>query len=183
MRKVITTVLVVAGLLAGGPAMAESDVEWQQIREEQSRIVFRAPGLEGGIKRFYVGLDECATRYVGRWVGPSGFSPTANILVNSHLPNCVLSLQDMRRSLKDDLRDMNLPEWSRMTFGNEGTSDNALGRITYLQYSVNSTECVWFKQHLRSPFRGSHLGYYCVHAGEALSVDTIVKVLQGIGVK
>ena len=183
MGKVITTVLVVAGLLAGGPAMAESDVEWQQIREEQSRIVFRAPGLEGGIKRFYVGLDECATRYVGRWVGPSGFSPTANIRVDSLGGVCVVSVKDMRRSLKDYLRDMNLPEGSRMIFGNGGTSDNALGRITYLRISVNSTECISFKQQWRSPFRGILFGFYCVHAGEALSLDTILEVLQGIGVK
>jgi hypothetical protein len=183
MRKVITTVLFVAGLLAAGLVMADSDIEWQQIREEESRIVFRAPGLEEGIKRFYIGLDRCATRYMGRWVGPSGFSPTAYVLVNSHFARCVLSFEQMRRSLKDDLRDMNIPEGSRVIFDNEETSDNALGRVTFLQFSVNSTECVAFKQHWRSPFRGSLWGSYCVDAGEALSRNTILEVLQGIGVK
>ncbi len=157
--------------------------ERREIREEESKIVFRAPGLEGGIKRFYIGHDRCGTQYWGRWVGPSGFSPTATIRVDSLGPVCVVSAKDMRRSLKDYLRDMNLSEGSRMIFGNGGTSDNALGRITYLRISVNSTECISFKQRWRSPFRGTLFGFYCVHAGEALSLDTILEVLQGIGVK
>ena len=73
-----------------------------------------------------------------------------------------------------------------MNFGNEVTTENALnalGRMTILRYSFDSTECVSFKQHWRSPFRGNLWGSYCVHAGEALSLDTILEVLQGIGVK
>lgn len=183
MPRVTVTVLFITGVLAFGPAIADSEIEWQQIREQQSRIDFRTPDFEGGISRFYFGSEECATLYLGDWVGPSGLSPTAEIIVAQTAPDCVISFQSMQRSLRDDLQEMSIREGIRLVLGNENTHRNTLGRITYLPYSFESSECVAFSQRWRSPFRGNLFGVYCVHEGEALTQDTIFEVLQGIGVK
>ncbi len=164
------------------PAVAGTDIEWRQILEEKSRIVFRVRALEGGVKRFYVGVEKCGARYLGRWVGPSGRLPRATIVVSQVAHNCVFTLQAMRPSLKDFIKSAERPEGKRVSFGKEEISSNSLGRITYLRYSVNSTECVSFRQFWRTPFRGLLQGVYCADA-TGLSRDAILTVLKAIAIR
>ena len=184
MRRFTATLFLVAVLLVAGAAIADSDFEWQQIRPEQSRITFRAPGLEGGIKSFYKGRAQGAihTQYLGRWVGPSGRSPNAEVvlweLAKGFSFRGTLLLKHYTKKLV-------FLEGKEVVFGNMGRMRNTLGRVRFMSFSYDSTECVSFDQNWRERGRGDRrlVGVYCTDATDGLSDENVVAILKGIGVR
>ncbi|MFQ5765428.1 MAG: hypothetical protein ACE5GT_10895 [Rhodospirillales bacterium] len=192
LRLLASVVGVLAATLIGHHVKAaESGLEWTQIKEDETRIVLYAPGLEEGVKRFYKAQTQApyyVTLEVGTWVGPSGRYPGAEIVVTELLGDYHF---DVKSDLKKETRGLGMLKDKKVNFHEKGTSHNIIGQISYLRFTFESSECVSFSQYWGTP---SHhdgfsegtaklVGYYCVGAAEGLSADTISAVLAGIGVK
>ena len=192
LRLLGSVVGVLAAALIGHHAKAaEGGLEWTQIKEDETRIVLYAPGLEGGVKRFYKAQTQAPyyiTLEVGIWVGPSGRYPRAEIVVTDLLGDYHF---DVKRDLKKETRELGMLKDKKVNFHEKGTSDNVIGQISYLRFTFESSECVSFSQYWGmtphhdgfSEGTAKLVGYYCVGAAEGLSADTISAVLAGIGVK
>ncbi len=166
---------------------AEGGADWTQITEDETKLVFDAPGVKGGVRRFYKRTMQYEAHYqeLGIWLGPSGRYPTAQIVITElssyyYYPD--------KEDLKDMVREM--LEDKEVNFGKENTSENVVGDISYLKYSIELGQCVAFSQYwdkVDSPagdVGNAHLfGYYCVGAEDSLSAETVAAVLKGIGVK
>ncbi len=166
---------------------AEGGADWTQITEDETKLVFDAPGVRGGVRRFYKRILPYESHYqeLGIWVGPSGRYPRARIVITElaayyYYPD--------KEDLKDTVRGM--LEEKDVSFGKENTSENVVGDISYLKYSSELGQCVAFSQYwdkVDSPagdVGNAHLfGYYCVGAEDSLSAETVAAVLKGIGVK
>lgn len=185
-------VILAAALIGGHAKAAESGLEWRRITEDEARIVFYAPGLEGGVERFHKAQTRVPyylTLEVGVWVGPSGRYPRAQIVITD-LEGTDYYF-DLKVDLKEDTRRFGRWKDKELNFLEKGTSDNVVGRVSYLRFSFDSDECVSFSQYWGTLYLGGGLGegkaklvgYYCVGADEGLSADTISAVLAGIGVK
>ena len=169
---------------------AEGGADWTQITEDETKLVFDAPGMEDGVRRFYKRTMRYESHYqeLGIWVGPSGRYPRAQIVITELAAYYYL---EFKEDLKDIVREM--LEDKEVSFGKENTSENVVGDISYLKYTSELDQCVAFTQYfglgVAEDIPGSDdsdaylFGYYCVGAEDSLSAETVAAVLKGIGVK
>ncbi len=167
---------------------AEGGADWTQITEDETKLVFDAPGVEDGVRRFYKRTMRYESHYqeLGIWVGPSGRYPRAQIVITEL---AAYYYYEDRRDLKDIVREM--LEDKEVSFGKENTSENVVGEISYLKYSFELGQCVAFSQYwgqgtaedVPDDSNSDLFGYYCVGAEDSLSAETVAAVLKGIGVK
>ncbi len=167
---------------------AEGGADWTQITEDETKLVFDAPGVEDGVRRFYkrTMLIEPHYQELGIWVGPSGRYPRARIVITEL---AAYYYYEFKEDLKDIVRGM--LEDKEVSFGKENTSENVVGDISYLKYSSELGQCVAFSQHwgqgtaedVPDDSDSKLFGYYCVDAEDSLSAETVAAVLKGIGVK
>ena len=166
---------------------AEGGADWTQITEDETKLVFDAPGVKGGVRQFYKRAMRVEPHYQERgiWVGPSGLYPRAQILI-TELSSYYY--YEFKEDLKDIVRGMLKDK--EINFGKENTSENVVGDISHLKYSFELGQCVAFSQYwdqVDSPagdIGNAHLfGFYCVGAEDSLSAETVAAVLKGIGVK
>lgn len=186
----LNVLVVTAAVATGGSAgAADAGLEWTQIPDDEANIVFYAPGLNGGIKRFFRSRDprEWHVQEVARWVGPSGRYPYAQIVLVQLGPRYHFN---RRSDVKRDVRDMLIGE--DVKFEDNGRLRNVLGKVYYTTYHVDSDKCLGFSQYFGTNFdyqgtwsegNSKLFGYYCVGADRVLSAEDVALVLKGIGVK
>ncbi len=157
---------LVAVLIGQHAQGAEGGAEWTQITEDETKLVFDAPGVEGGVRRFYKRTMQYEPHYqeLGIWVGPTGRYPRAQI-VTTELSSYYYYEQ------KEDLKDMvrGMLKDKEVSFGKENTSENVVGDISYLKYTYELGQCVAFSQYWGESVSPAldvgeaHLfGFYCV---------------------
>jgi hypothetical protein len=157
------------------PIATDEEVEWHEIREESSLIVFTGPGLQGGTSRFYRGVGDRSFHYVGRWVGPSGRFPVAEIAITRIGGDALFTMKGMRGPEYSAARTF---EGRVVRWGARSSTQNALGDIDYALFSLEDAECVAFSQLRREASVRSMLrGHYCA---EVLTEEVIRDVLNGI---
>lgn len=181
---------IAAASVAGGSAQAaDPGLEWKQITGEETRLVFYAPGLQDGLERFYKSRDpyEFHIQEIGRWVGPSGRYPNAQIVLVELGPRYHFN---RRTSVKHDIGD--LLDAKTVDFREGGDARNVIGKIYYVEYFVETDKCLGFSQYFGwnydhdgpwSEGNSKLFGYYCVSAADRLSAEKIAAILNGIGVK
>lgn len=184
MTRLTIVVVFIIGLTAAKTNAAETNIEWRQIPEGKSKIVFFAPGLEGGNRRFYRGqMNRIHTVTRGEWAGPSGRFPNAEILFFELAPN--YRLRAGRYVLKYFAEFLEFRRGRKVTYGEEMSSRNAVGRVIYGRLSGESVDCVQFAQLWREFGNRQRVivGSYCIDARDNLSDSTIQAVIEGIGIR
>lgn len=169
--------------IAASPAWG---AEWKSIAEEDSKIVFDAPGLAGGTF-FYKRGDNFSNEDHAYWRG-SGGMPVVEIYLLRLAPNRIFRTD---HDLKKYTGQWNFLSGKDLKFTGAETIKNAVGRVEYRRFTADGLHCFSFLQGWGSsagwdaPTFGvppNYLtGYYCDRS--ALSDDTVNTVLGGIGVR
>lgn len=168
---------------------AEGYGDWTEITEDETKLIFDAPGVKDGARRFYKRTMRIEPHYqeFGIWVGPSGLYPRARIFITELASYYYYG---DKRDLKDTVRRMLKDK--EISFGKENTSENVIGDISYLKYSSELGQCVAFSQYWGQveaetasgeDSAADLFGHYCVGAEDSLSAETVAAVLKGIGMK
>lgn len=168
-----------------GCAEDELGSKWETETGATSPIRFVAPGLAGGIERYFStqGASRTYTEHVAIRIGPGGEYPRAEVIFVA-----LAAGYGWRR-------EVNLTrEVAGWTFFSEEevkidsvrrtTNDN--GVIRYAPFTYRDVSCVAFTQTwgFVDGMKGNRLvvGYYCGEPDSELSSATISEVLQGIRV-
>ena len=161
------------------------EMDWQEIPERSSAIVFWTPSLEGGVNRSHFAKSEWGgtaygLHFLSSWVGPSGVFPRAQIQLARAGPRGLFTVRAIRTSLEDYTKQLKLG--AGLHLGEKRRFRNRLGPIKYLRFGYDPAECISFSQFMRNGWRDRLFGYYCVDAEQGLSSDRIVAVLNAIDV-
>lgn len=185
---VVLTLSLVAGLSLPARAESEKDLgtKWNTLSAESSPIALLAPGLGGGIERYFGSQAPNRTiwQYIGFWVGPNGDYPRAEMIYA-----VLTSGYGWRRELdlKDEIGTMKFFADKSPTFETEQRARNSVGKVTYRQFGFDDIDCVTFSQYFgyssdtRSQLGDRFIfGYYCAEPGKELTPQTVAAVLDGI---
>lgn len=170
-----------------GCAEDELGSEWETETAATSPISLAAPGLDGGIERYFSteATSRKYTEHVAIRVGPGGEYPRAELIFLA-----LVAGYEWRREvdLASEVAGWSFFSNGEVKVGSERRTTNNIGKIRYAPFTYQDVSCVAFAQywgHNAGDFLGSTgsrflLGYYCGEPSRELSSTTISEVLRGI---
>lgn len=186
MLKAIARGLLPLMLAAALAACVANDMgmEFEEIAEADSSIVFYGPGLEGGYRKFLTAqTPQFDTITVGLYGPRRGVFPRAQIQLYELAPRRFFP---STLSLSDYVEETEFFKGRKITPGEEGETRNAAGSVRYLTLRADAMPCVTFVEIIGSRDMGGMgsknlSGFYCRERGAAITAGEAEKIVQAIG--
>lgn len=181
LSKLLVFVWATLGLAAC--AAEELGPEFSEISESESVLVFTAPGLENGYRKFLYGQGRHFLEITYATYGPpKGSFPHANIQLIETPPDRHFT----RISPPSEaIEDWDLFKGKTITKGPGGRAVNGIGSYRYLAFTADDLACVVWKQ----PFgradnggvgTGLVSGYYCRKGNTMMSDGEAAGIPKGL---
>lgn len=176
--------LVLAAML-GACAASDMGMEFEEIPEENSNLVFYGPGLDGGYRNFLTGKSpQFDTITVGMYGPRRGGFPRALLRLDEAAPQRHFLTEP---ALSRYVAEMEFFKGRKIAPGGEGKTRNPAGDIRYLTFLADAMPCVAFMQFMGFRDEGGLgdkrlSGFYCRGEGKpAISAGEAVEIVQAIG--
>ena len=186
MLKAIARGLLPLMLAAALAACVANDMgmEFEEIAEADSSIVFYGPGLDGGYRKFLTAQTaQFDTITVGIYGPRRGAFPRAQIQLHELAPRRYFP---SALSLSDYVEETEFFQGRKIAPGAEGETRNAAGSIRYLTLRADAMPCVAFVEIIGGRGTGGMgskrlSGFYCRETGAAITAGEAVGIVQAIG--
>jgi hypothetical protein len=174
----------------GARAQALHVPDWAAIGEDERRIVFYAPTLNGKVRRSYarVTADHSTRQEVSEWYDISSRKMLSGIYLGQLLGGFHYRTEG---SLKKVMKMWDFFEGRKLSFDSKRSTGNKVGRVDYRIVNADNYTCIIFKEYwgdVTSDGATSGLsellhGYYCADENEELSAKAAKEVVRLLGVK
>ena len=180
----VSPALVLAAMLA---ACAANDMgmEFAEIGEADSNLVFYGPGLDGGYRKFLIAKNpQFDTITVGIYGPRRGGFPRAQIVLYEGAPGRYFPTAP---ELSRYLAETEFFKGRKIIPGQEDNTRNAAGDIRYLTFMADAIPCIAFQQFMGFRDDGGMgtkrlSGYYCRGEGKpTISAGEAVEIVNTIG--
>ena len=181
--SVAAMAILLAGILSACQTSGEWFLEQKQVAEADNDVLFYAPGLAEGYRKFLTGRTASYDHLALASYGPKkGSFPVAEIILNEAMAGRHIQIiGGIEGYLKKWKRLEDVSNWQHQE---KGFIENGLGSAEYLAASASDADCVVFRQYWKPSFYNGFnkwlFGYYCVERNGPIKLDPKA-VLSNLG--